>query len=137
MRVTCPIAKLIRVAERAWHELAGRDADVADVEAVVKRLDPQHEEVHLVASETAGVRATDVVLHQFRQRWSAFWRELGLPAPDPAEGERAVDELAARVGRPVVLVGPAAIRGTELARVAPAAPVVVLEGPVEADLEVS
>ena len=64
----------VRVAERSWHELAGADADVADLEAVIKRLDPQHEDAHLVASETVGVKATDVVLHQFRQRWSAFWR---------------------------------------------------------------
>ncbi|MGH9274698.1 MAG: hypothetical protein ACRDZU_08640, partial [Acidimicrobiales bacterium] len=127
----------VRVAERGWHELAGADTDVAEVEAVVKRFDPQHEEVHLVASETAGVRATDVVLHQFRQRWLAFWRELGMSAPDPADGERAVDELAARVGRPIVLVGPAAARGPELARAAPAAPVVVLEGPVDGEPELS
>jgi hypothetical protein len=121
----------VRVAERGWQELAGADADVADVEAVVKRLDPQHEDAQLVAAETVGVRATDVVLHQFRQRWLAFWRELGLSAPDPAVGERAVDELTARLGRPIVLVGPAAVRGPELARAAPAAPVVVLEGPDE------
>jgi len=120
----------VRIAERAWHELAGAE-DVADLEAVVKRLDPQHEDALLVASQTAGVRATEVVLHQFRQRWAAFWRELDMTAPEPADGERAVDELAARVGRPIVLVGPAAERGPDLARVAPAAPVVVVEGPAD------
>ncbi len=119
----------VRVAERAWQELAGADVDVADVEAVVKRFDPQHEDARLVAGETVGVRATDAVVHQFRQRWLAFWRELGMSAPEPADGERAVDDLAARVGRPIVLVGPAAVRGPDLARAAPAAPVVVLEGP--------
>lgn len=121
----------VRVAERAWHELAGADVDVADVEAVVKRFDPQHEDAKLVAGETAGVRATDAVVHQFRQRWLAFWRELGMTAPEPADGEQAVDQLAARLGRPIVLVGPAAVRGPDLARAAPAAPVVVLEGPPE------
>jgi hypothetical protein len=125
----------LRVAERAWHELAGEDVDVADVEAVVQRFDPQHEDARLLALETPGVRAAEVVLHQFRQRWSAFWRELGLPAPDAAHGEQAVDELAARLGRPVVLVGPATAHGAELARVAPAAPVVVLHGPSEGDGE--
>ena len=123
----------LRVAQRAWHELAGADTDVADVEAVVARFDPQHEDARLLAAETVGVRAAEVVLHQFRQRWLAFWRELGLPAPDAAHGERAVDELAARVGRPIVLVGPATAQGPELARVAPAAPVVVLHGPAGAE----
>lgn len=127
----------VRVAERGWHELAGPDVDVADVEAVVKRFDPQHEDARLVAGETAVVRATDAVLHQFRQRWLAFWRELGMSAPEPADGERAVDELAARVGRPIVLVGPAAVRAPDLARAAPAAPVVVLEGPPEEEPAVS
>ena len=126
----------LRVAERAWRELAG-DRDVTDVEAVVKRLDPQYEDAQLAASQTVGVRATDAVLHQFRQRWLAFWRELGMPAPEPADGEGAVDELAARVGRSIVLVGPAAAWGPDLARVAPAAQVLVLEGPSEEQAELS
>lgn len=126
----------VRAAERAWHELAG-DREVTDVEAVVRRFDPQHEDALLVAAQTVGVRATDEVLHQFRQRWLAFWRELGMPAPEPADGERAVDDLAARVGRPIVLVGPAAAWGPDLARVAPASPVVVLEGPADGEELVS
>lgn len=123
----------VRVAERAWHEVAGAGCDVSEVEAVIRRFDPQHADALLAAAQTAGVRATDAVLHQFRQRWVAFWRELGMAAPDPADGERAVDELAARVARPIVLVGPAAAWGPDLARVAPASPVVVLEGPVEGE----
>jgi hypothetical protein len=121
----------LRVAERAWHELAGAGVDVSELEEVVKRFDPQHEDARLLAGETIGVRTAEVVLHQFRQRWLAFWRELGLAAPDAAHGEQAVDELGARLGRPIVLVGPATARGAELARVAPAAPVVVLHGPAD------
>jgi hypothetical protein len=127
----------VRVAERAWHDLAGPDVDVSEVEAVVQRFDPQHEDARVLAAETVGVRAAEAVVHQFRQRWLAFWREIGLPTPDASEGEQAVADLAARVARPVVLVGPATVRGADVARVAPAAPVVVLHGPTEADPGVS
>lgn len=127
----------VRVAERAWHELAGPDVDVADVQAVVQRFDPQHEDARVLAAETVGVRAAEAVVHQFRQRWVALWREIGLPIPTASDGEQAVTDLAARVGRPIVLVGPATVRGADLARVAPAAPVVVLHGPTEVDPDLS
>jgi hypothetical protein len=120
-----------RVAERAWQELAGEGVDISELEEVVRRFDPQHEDARLLAGETVGVRSADVVLHHFQQRWLAFWRELGLDAPAPAAGEEAVRQLTARVSRPIVLVGPATVRGAELARVAPAAPVVVLDGPTD------
>jgi hypothetical protein len=133
----------LRLAERAWQDLAGADADPEDVESVVRRFDPQHAEATSLASETTGVRAAEAVVEQFRQRWAAVWDDLGQPAPDPASGEAAVDELTARVRRPIVLVGPAVHLGADLARVAPAAPVVVLEGSLspagegEADAAVS
>ncbi len=123
--------ELVRVAERAWHDLAGEDVDIDAVEEVVQRFDPQHEDARLLAAETVGVRAAEVVLHHFQQRWLAFWRELGLEPPAPQAGEAAVAELSVKVSRPIVLVGPATELGTDLARVAPAAPVVVLDGPIE------
>jgi hypothetical protein len=119
----------VRVAERAWHDLAGADTDVDAVDDVVRRFDPQHEDARLLAAETVGVRAADVVLHHFQQRWLAFWRELGRDAPTAAAGEAAVQALEEQVRRPVVLVGPATPLGADLARVAPAAAVIVLEGP--------
>lgn len=121
----------VRVAERAWHELAGADTDIDALEDVVRRFDPQHEDARLLAAETVGVRAAEVVLHHFQQRWLAFWRELGMDAPVPAAGEAAVRALGERVRKPIVLVGPATPLGADLARVAPAAPVVVLDGPVD------
>lgn len=119
----------LRVAQRAWHELAGEDVDIDELEEVVRRYDPQHEDARLLADETAGVRTAEAVLHRFQQRWTAFWRELGAEAPAPEAGEDAVRDLAARVSRPIVLVGPATECAAALARVAPAAPVVVLDGP--------
>jgi hypothetical protein len=118
----------LRVAERAWSDLAGEGVDAADVEEVVRRFDPQHEDARMLAGETVGVRTAEVVLHQFQQRWLAMWADLGAEAP-PAEGaEEAVRELARRITRPVVMVGPATARATELARVAPSATIVVLDG---------
>jgi hypothetical protein len=121
----------VRVAERTWHDLAGADTDVDDLDEVVRRFDPQHEDARLLAAETVGVRAADVVLHHFQQRWLAFWRELGRDAPTAAAGEAAVQALGEQVRRPIVLVGPATPLGADLARVAPAAPVVVLDGPAD------
>jgi len=118
----------VRVAEKAWQELAGEGVDIAELDEVVRRFDPQHEDARLLAGETVGVRTAEVVLHHFQQRWLAFWRELGLDAPSAEAGEEAVRELATRVSRPIVLVGPATARGVDLSRVAPAAAVVVLDG---------
>lgn len=118
-----------RVAERAWHELAGDEVDVSELEEVVRRFDPQHEDARMLADETVGVRTVEVVFHHVEQRWLASWHELGLDAPPAADGEAAVRDLVVRVSRPVVLVGPAIELADELARAAPAAPVVVLEGP--------
>lgn len=118
----------VRVAEKAWHELTGETVDVTELDEVVRRFDPQHADARLLAGETVGVRTAEVVLHHFQQRWLAFWRELGLDAPPAEAGEDAVRQLAARVSRPIVLVGPATARGVDLSRVAPAAAVVVLDG---------
>lgn len=125
----------LRLAERAWQDLAGPDTGPDEVDAVVRRFDPQHAEAVSLAAETTGVRAAEAVVEQFRQRWTAFWEELGLPAPDAASAESAVDDLTAQASRPLVLVGPAARLGADLARVAPAAPVIVLEGPLSAPPE--
>lgn len=122
------VAERVRVAERAWDALVGEGVDIAELEDVLRRFDPQHDAARLLAGETVGVRTTGVVLHHFQQRWQAFWRELGLEAPVPEAGEEAVRKLAARVSRAIVLVGPATELGAELSSVAPAAAVVVLDG---------
>jgi hypothetical protein len=126
----------LRVAERAWQDLAGEGVDVSELEEVIRRFDPQHEDARLLADETVGVRTVEVVLHQVEQTWLAAWRELGLDAPAAVEAEAAVRDLAARVSRPIVLVGPATERAEDLALAAPAAPVVVLEGPSDGEVAV-
>ncbi len=121
----------LRVAERSWQELAGEGIDIGELEAVVRRYDPQLEDARLLAAETVGVRTADLVLRLAHERWAAVWSELGLQSPDPDAGEAEVRELAARVSRAVVLVGPATARAEDLARAAPAAAVVVIDGPSE------
>ncbi|MGQ0434253.1 MAG: hypothetical protein ACT452_17855 [Microthrixaceae bacterium] len=121
-----------RVAERAWRELAGDGVDVDQLDDVIRRHDPQHEDARLLARETVGVRTAEAVLRQVEEQWRAFWEARGLEVPDPAAQEESVDELLHRMGRAAVLVGPATARGDDLARVAPAATIVVLTDAVEA-----
>jgi len=121
----------LRVAERAWADLAGEDVDVSELEAVVRRFDPQHAAAERLAGETAGVRAVGAILYETLQRWTESWGSVGMDAPPPAGGEAAVDDLARRISRAIVLVGPAAERAEDLAAAAPAAPVIVLDGPLE------
>jgi len=128
-------AEQLRVALRSWEELAGEGVDIADLDEVVRRFDPQHEDARLLAGETVGVRTTEVVLRQILERWEACWRELGLDAPSAEWGEEAVRELVARIGRPIVLVGQATERGDDLVRAAPSAAVVVIQGPTGAPNE--
>lgn len=122
----------LRVAERAWRELAGDGIDVDQLDDVIRRHDPQHEDARLLARETVGVRTAEAVLRRVEEEWRAFWEARGLEIPDPAAQEESVDELLRRVGRAAVLVGPATARGDDLARVAPAATIVVLTDAVEA-----
>lgn len=123
----------LRVAERSWQELAGEGVDVSELEDVVRRYDPQLEHARLLATETVGVRTADLVLRLVRERWEALWSELGLEPPDPEAGEAAVRDLTAQTSRPVVLVGPATAWGEDIARAAPVAAVVVIDGPIEPD----
>lgn len=121
----------LRVAERAWQELAGEGVDTSELDSVIRRYDPQLEDARLLAAETVGVRTADLVLRLVQERWVALWGELGLEPPDPEASEAEVQQLAARVSRAVVLVGPATARAEELARAAPSCAVVVIDGPVE------
>jgi hypothetical protein len=121
----------LRVAERAWHDLAGPEVDVDDVEAVVRRFDPQHLDALTVAGETPSVRAATMLLGQLQVQWAAAWGGDQATVPSPSEAEAAVERAAELRSRPVVLVGPATERAQELAAAVPAAPVIVLDGPLD------
>ncbi|MEO6317366.1 MAG: hypothetical protein ABIP36_01145 [Acidimicrobiales bacterium] len=115
----------LRVVERAWRDLAG-DAVVEDVEAVVRRFDPQHQDALAVAGETAGVRAVSSLLQRSMERWADGWRSLGLDPP-AAFDQEGFERLCRRLTRPVVLVGEAVDQAECLATAAPAAAVVAVE----------
>lgn len=119
--------EIVRVAQRAWHDLAGEGADPAEVEEVVRRLDPQHENVALIAQEMASVRTASSLLDGAMASWQVAWADLGRDAPLPAAAMEGVDDLAAQTAKAVVLVGAATERGPALAEAVPAAPVVVIE----------
>ena len=116
----------LRVAERAWHDLAGEDS-ADDAEAVVRRFDPQLRAAVEVAQKTVGVRAVSTWLESALRAWEEAWRALGLDPPatvDQGEVERMVDQLA----RPVVLVAAAVAHAELVVLAVPAAPVLVIEG---------
>jgi hypothetical protein len=115
----------VRVAERSWRDLAGDDP-VEDVEAVVRRFDPQHQDALVVAQETVGVRAVSTLLARALERWHEGWQELGFDAPaiEPA----AMDAVHARSTSAVILAGGAVERAEAIVLAVPAAPVVTVEG---------
>jgi hypothetical protein len=114
----------VRVAERAWRDLAGDDP-VEDVESVVRRFDPQHQDALAVARETVGVRAVGTLLARAQERWSEGWREIGFDEPAVEPGEMA--GVVARSATAVVLAAGAVERAEAIAKAAPAAPVVAVE----------
>ena len=114
----------VRVAERAWRDLAGDDP-VEDVEAVVRRFDPQHQDAVEVAHETVGVRAVSTLLNRALDRWSDGWRSAGFEVP--AVEPQAMAGVVARSSTAVVLAGGAVDRAEAIVMAAPAAPVVAVE----------
>jgi hypothetical protein len=119
-------AEDLRVAERAWSDLAGGDP-VEDLERVVQRFDPQHQEARRLAQEAVGVRAVAPLLERALAAWADWWASLGQEPPDDAAETAWVERLAERLGRPVVLVAGAVAGRERVAAAAPAAPVLVVE----------
>lgn len=122
----------LRVAERSWRELAGDEVGIDQLDEVIRRYDPQHEDARLLAAETVGVRTTEAVVRQFEERWLALWDKLDRPAPAAADAEAAAEALVGELARAIVLVGEATARVDALAEASPAATIVVLNGPVGA-----
>jgi hypothetical protein len=108
----------VRVSERAWRDLAGDDP-VEDVEAVVRRFDPQHQDALTVAQETVGVRAVFTLLERALEGWQEGWRALGheQPAVEPAGMATVLDQAT----RAVVLAGGAVEEAEAIVMAAPAA----------------
>ncbi len=117
----------LRVADRAWHELAGPATDIDQLAEVVRRYDPQHEDSRLLAGEVVAVRAADVVLQGLEQQWRAAWSAAGAEPPAVSSANLAVEALRTTRARAVVLVGDAVDRAEAVVGAAPGAPVIVVE----------
>jgi hypothetical protein len=114
----------VRVAERSWRDLAGEDP-VEDVEAVIRRFDPQHQDALDVAKDTVGVRAVATLLERALERWRQGWQSLGFD--EPAVDPEAMEAVVARGATAVVLAGSAVDHAEAIVMAAPAAPVVSVE----------
>lgn len=125
--------EVVRVAGHAWYDIAGEGADPSNVDEVVRRLDPQHQEALVAAQEMVSVRAASSVFDEAMAHWQASWAELGLEAPLPDDAEAAVERLAEDAAKAVVLVGAAADRAIDLTEADPSVVVVVIEGPLLTD----
>jgi len=117
----------LRLAERAWHDLAGPDADVADLDAVLRRFDPQLDALEQVVAESVSVRAVASAAEQLGEAWRAAWAELGLPAPDPDGAALSTALQALTAGPTVVLGGTLAARAAEVVTHLPTATVLVVQ----------
>jgi hypothetical protein len=114
----------VRVAERSWRDLAGDDP-VEDVEAVVRRFDPQHQDAVVVAQETVGVRAVSTLLARALAQWTEGWKSFGFD--EPVVEPDAMDAVVERGATAVVLTGGAVERADAIVLAAPAAPVLAVE----------
>lgn len=117
----------LRVAERNWHELAGADADPDDVDAVVRRFDPQHQEAVVLATQTATVRAASTLLDRAWKRWEEAWTGLGLGVPAAEDAAAAVARLEPTGPPSFVCSHDASVLAEELASALPSAVVLVVE----------
>ena len=113
----------VRVAERAWRDLAGDDP-VEDVEAVVRRFDPQHQDALEVAQETVGVRAASTLVTRALAQWAEGWQSVGFdePAVEPDAMGAVVDARCRRRRAH----GGAVDRAKAIVEAAPAAPVLAV-----------
>jgi hypothetical protein len=77
-----------QVARRRWEQLAGPDADPADVASVIRRYDPQQPVIADLLVHHPAVRAVDQVATLRRDAWVQAWRaEVGdLAAPPVRAG---------------------------------------------------
>ncbi|HUW01574.1 MAG TPA: hypothetical protein VMW08_04400 [Acidimicrobiales bacterium] len=83
-----------RSASANWTELAGGEADPADVERVLRERDPQYFGAIDLVSQTSQARAAAAHLRRVKARWNVAWAVLGDEPPTAADAEKAVRELA-------------------------------------------
>lgn|GEM_PF-3110129 len=93
-----------RSARVQWESLAGPGADPADLDAVLRRHDPQYDLVGAAAKASPAVRAARAVHEEVRSRWRAEWQALGYDEPpEPADIETHLDAMSAPATGDVVV----------------------------------
>jgi hypothetical protein len=108
----------LRVAEHQWSDLAGPGADPDDVEAVLRRRDPQLHRAEVWAAESAAVRTAAAVHRKARARWRVAWAAIDQEPPASADAGGVIDALAAEGDvptdrRPLIITGAAAAACSE------------------------
>jgi hypothetical protein len=68
---------------REWGEVAGFDADPEDIDAVIRRRDPQFELTADLVDAAPSARAVASVHRRVRADWRSLWASLGRSAPPP------------------------------------------------------
>lgn len=83
-------------AEASWRALVGLNADVDDVESVVRARDAQYGVNEAVVAELPSVRAAAAHGRRLRAQWKLAWWALDRPVPWGKAANRALDALEGR-----------------------------------------
>ena len=116
----------VRVAQRKWEELAGEDADPAEVEELLVRRDPQRHRAAPWVSEAASVRTATLFHETSREAWRDAWHAVGREAPSTADTDTAISQVEAEARllvaaqQPIIAVAAAGGTSGRVDRPAPA-----------------
>ena len=94
-------------AESSWRSLVGPDADVDDVESVLRARDAQYGVSDAVVGELPSYRAASAHRRRLHAQWKLAWWALDRPVPGLEEASAAVDALEAEGVDQIVVEGAA------------------------------
>ncbi len=83
-------------AEASWRALVGLNADVDDVESVVRARDAQYGVSDAVVAELPSVRAATAHRRRLRAQWKLAWWALDRPVPWGPDAARSLEALEGR-----------------------------------------
>ncbi|MDZ7676745.1 MAG: hypothetical protein U5K30_16975 [Acidimicrobiales bacterium] len=83
----------LRHAESEWRALAGPEADVDDLDAVLQASDPQYRPSTAVVEAMPSVRAAAAHGRRLRAQWKLAWWALDRPVPPLDAAADAIDGL--------------------------------------------
>lgn len=96
------------LARVRWERLAGTGADPTDVEAAVRRYDPQNDVVGDLLSHHPAVRAAERMADARRKAWVEAWQATvgDVTDPDPHHDRTGTAPPSEDESRPLVVVSP-------------------------------